>query len=191
MIQVWNAYNASTSVMRKLRAFSPYHSYVFVYLFSFYLLFTYFIVFFVSIQYILSTIDNCIQYGEDADVKIRDFDPEDEWVIFRSLSNIISWLAVNIRIVCFVFWFYLVANHFSTCRRASTSASICWNYVIFYLIWTYTDCRLKKMFGLHVSFQHDLLEWKCWGLTYLTTLTTDVEISQHRKRKRVYASWIS
>jgi len=23
-------------------------------------------------------IDNCIQYGEDADVKIRDFDPEDD-----------------------------------------------------------------------------------------------------------------
>ncbi|XP_039131578.1 GPN-loop GTPase 3 [Dioscorea cayenensis subsp. rotundata] len=31
-----------------------------------------------SIQYVLSYIDNCIQYGEDADVKIRDFDPEDD-----------------------------------------------------------------------------------------------------------------
>ncbi|KAI0510406.1 hypothetical protein KFK09_011007 [Dendrobium nobile] len=29
-----------------------------------------------SIQYVLSMIDNCIQYGEDADVKIRDFDPD-------------------------------------------------------------------------------------------------------------------
>ncbi|KAH7675560.1 GPN-loop GTPase 1 protein [Dioscorea alata] len=31
-----------------------------------------------SIQYVLSYIDNCIQYGEDADVKIRDFNPEDD-----------------------------------------------------------------------------------------------------------------
>ncbi|KAG9450595.1 hypothetical protein H6P81_010560 [Aristolochia fimbriata] len=31
-----------------------------------------------SIQYVLSYIDNCIQYGENADVKIRDFDPEDD-----------------------------------------------------------------------------------------------------------------
>ncbi|XP_072969058.1 uncharacterized protein [Typha angustifolia] len=31
-----------------------------------------------SIQYVLSYIDNCIQYGEDADVKIKDFDPEDD-----------------------------------------------------------------------------------------------------------------
>ncbi|XP_078432794.1 P-loop containing nucleoside triphosphate hydrolases superfamily protein isoform X2 [Wolffia australiana] len=31
-----------------------------------------------SIQYVLSYIDNCIQYGEDADVKVRDFDPEDD-----------------------------------------------------------------------------------------------------------------
>ncbi|EAY89927.1 hypothetical protein OsI_11475 [Oryza sativa Indica Group] len=30
-----------------------------------------------SIQYVLSHIDNCIQYGVDADVKVRDFDPED------------------------------------------------------------------------------------------------------------------
>ncbi|KAG6415514.1 hypothetical protein SASPL_122926 [Salvia splendens] len=30
-----------------------------------------------SIQYILSQIDMSIQYGEDADVKIKDFDPED------------------------------------------------------------------------------------------------------------------
>uniref|UniRef100_A0A0E0GM44 GPN-loop GTPase 3 n=1 Tax=Oryza nivara TaxID=4536 RepID=A0A0E0GM44_ORYNI len=30
-----------------------------------------------SIQYVLSHIDSCIQYGEDADVKVRDFDPED------------------------------------------------------------------------------------------------------------------
>jgi len=32
-----------------------------------------------SIQYVLSYIDSCIQYGEDADVKVRDFDlPEDD-----------------------------------------------------------------------------------------------------------------
>ncbi|XP_074584681.1 GPN-loop GTPase 3 [Curcuma longa] len=31
-----------------------------------------------SIQYLLSYIDNCIQYGEDADVKVRDFDPEED-----------------------------------------------------------------------------------------------------------------
>ncbi|KAG6418027.1 hypothetical protein SASPL_120225 [Salvia splendens] len=31
-----------------------------------------------SIQYILSQIDMSIQYGEDADVKIKDFDPEDD-----------------------------------------------------------------------------------------------------------------
>ncbi|CAA2985828.1 GPN-loop GTPase 3 isoform X3 [Olea europaea var. sylvestris] len=31
-----------------------------------------------SIQYILSQIDNCIQYGEDADIKVKDFDPEDD-----------------------------------------------------------------------------------------------------------------
>ncbi|KAK1287275.1 hypothetical protein QJS10_CPB19g01322 [Acorus calamus] len=31
-----------------------------------------------SMQYLLSLIDNCIQYGEDADVKVRDFDPEDD-----------------------------------------------------------------------------------------------------------------
>jgi GTPase SAR1 family protein len=32
-----------------------------------------------SIQYVLSSIDSCIQYGEDADVKVRDFDlPEDD-----------------------------------------------------------------------------------------------------------------
>ncbi|CAN6478218.1 unnamed protein product [Victoria cruziana] len=30
-----------------------------------------------SIQYVLSYIDNSIQFGEDADVKIRDFDPDD------------------------------------------------------------------------------------------------------------------
>ncbi|PKA64999.1 hypothetical protein AXF42_Ash011601 [Apostasia shenzhenica] len=29
-----------------------------------------------SIQYVLSMIDNCIQYGEDAEVKVRDFDPD-------------------------------------------------------------------------------------------------------------------
>jgi hypothetical protein len=34
---------------------------------------------FCSIQYVLSYIDTCIQYGEDADVKVRDFEPiEDE-----------------------------------------------------------------------------------------------------------------
>ncbi|CAL5353334.1 hypothetical protein CsSME_00041373 [Camellia sinensis var. sinensis] len=31
-----------------------------------------------SIQYILSQIDNYIQYGEDADVKVVDFDPEED-----------------------------------------------------------------------------------------------------------------
>ncbi|KAA8543595.1 hypothetical protein F0562_021659 [Nyssa sinensis] len=31
-----------------------------------------------SMRYVLSQIDNCIQYGEDADVKIKDFDPEDD-----------------------------------------------------------------------------------------------------------------
>ncbi|XWS75960.1 hypothetical protein CRYUN_Cryun01aG0136500 [Craigia yunnanensis] len=31
-----------------------------------------------SIQYVLAQIDNCIQYGEDADANIRDFDPEDD-----------------------------------------------------------------------------------------------------------------
>ncbi|OEL13289.1 GPN-loop GTPase 3 [Dichanthelium oligosanthes] len=32
-----------------------------------------------SIQYVLSYVDSCIQYGEDADVKVRDFDlPEDD-----------------------------------------------------------------------------------------------------------------
>jgi hypothetical protein len=29
-----------------------------------------------SIQYVLSNIDNCIQYGEDADVKVKDYIPE-------------------------------------------------------------------------------------------------------------------
>ncbi|GMI66324.1 hypothetical protein like AT4G12790 [Hibiscus trionum] len=31
-----------------------------------------------SIQYVLAQIDNCIQYGEDADVKIKDFDADDD-----------------------------------------------------------------------------------------------------------------
>ncbi|RWW03426.1 hypothetical protein GW17_00033416 [Ensete ventricosum] len=31
-----------------------------------------------SIQYVLSCIDNCIQYGEDSDVKIKDFDPDED-----------------------------------------------------------------------------------------------------------------
>lgn len=31
-----------------------------------------------SMQYILSHIDNAIQFGEDADVKVKDFDPENE-----------------------------------------------------------------------------------------------------------------
>lgn len=31
-----------------------------------------------SIRYVLSQIDNCIQWGEDADLKIKDFDPEDD-----------------------------------------------------------------------------------------------------------------
>jgi len=33
---------------------------------------------FCSIQYVLSYIDSCIQYGEDADVKVRDFDPPED-----------------------------------------------------------------------------------------------------------------
>ncbi|GJN23525.1 hypothetical protein PR202_gb11181 [Eleusine coracana subsp. coracana] len=36
------------------------------------------LVVFHSIQYVLSYIDNCIQYGEDADVKVRDFEPEED-----------------------------------------------------------------------------------------------------------------
>lgn len=32
---------------------------------------------------LLAQIDNCIQYGEDADVKIKDFDPEDDDQIYR------------------------------------------------------------------------------------------------------------
>lgn len=31
-----------------------------------------------SIEYVLSQIDNCIQYGEDDDVKVKYFDPEEE-----------------------------------------------------------------------------------------------------------------
>ena len=31
-----------------------------------------------SLRYILSQIDMAIQYGEDADVKVKDFDPEDD-----------------------------------------------------------------------------------------------------------------
>ncbi|GAB4844307.1 hypothetical protein Ancab_037670 [Ancistrocladus abbreviatus] len=31
-----------------------------------------------SIQYVLSQIDNCIQYGEDADVKVKDFDVDED-----------------------------------------------------------------------------------------------------------------
>ncbi|XP_023004794.1 GPN-loop GTPase 3-like isoform X2 [Cucurbita maxima] len=31
-----------------------------------------------SIRYVLAQIDICIQYGEDADVKIKDMDPEDD-----------------------------------------------------------------------------------------------------------------
>ncbi|KMZ59365.1 GPN-loop GTPase-like protein [Zostera marina] len=31
-----------------------------------------------SIRYVLSSIDNCIQYGEDADVKVKDFDSGDD-----------------------------------------------------------------------------------------------------------------
>jgi len=27
---------------------------------------------------VLGQIDNCIQYGEDADVKVKDFDPEED-----------------------------------------------------------------------------------------------------------------
>jgi len=29
-------------------------------------------------QYVLAQIDNCIQYGEDADVKVRDFDEDED-----------------------------------------------------------------------------------------------------------------
>ncbi|KAL8555669.1 hypothetical protein ACS0TY_003472 [Phlomoides rotata] len=31
-----------------------------------------------NMHYILSQIDNCIQYGKDADVKVKDFDPVDD-----------------------------------------------------------------------------------------------------------------
>ncbi|PWZ23691.1 GPN-loop GTPase 3 [Zea mays] len=31
-----------------------------------------------SIQYVLSSIDTCIQYGEDADVKVRDFEEDED-----------------------------------------------------------------------------------------------------------------
>lgn len=31
-----------------------------------------------SIQYVLAQIDNCIQYAEDADVKVKDFDPDED-----------------------------------------------------------------------------------------------------------------
>lgn len=33
---------------------------------------------FYSIRYVLAQIDTAIQYGEDADVKVKDFDPEDD-----------------------------------------------------------------------------------------------------------------
>lgn len=33
---------------------------------------------FCSIQYVLSSIDTCIQYGEDADVKVRDFEEDED-----------------------------------------------------------------------------------------------------------------
>lgn len=46
---------------------------------SLFLFYTYYwIVLIYSIQYVLAQIDNCIQYGEDADVKVKDFDPEDD-----------------------------------------------------------------------------------------------------------------
>ncbi|KAJ0007347.1 hypothetical protein Pint_30807 [Pistacia integerrima] len=31
-----------------------------------------------SIRYVLNQIDNCIQFGEDADVKVKDFDPQED-----------------------------------------------------------------------------------------------------------------
>lgn len=31
-----------------------------------------------SIRYILSQIDNCIQFGEDADVKVKDFEEDED-----------------------------------------------------------------------------------------------------------------
>ncbi|KAJ0006861.1 hypothetical protein Pint_30797 [Pistacia integerrima] len=31
-----------------------------------------------SIRYVLNQIDNCIQFGEDADVKVKDFDPRED-----------------------------------------------------------------------------------------------------------------
>ncbi|RRT34766.1 hypothetical protein B296_00045980, partial [Ensete ventricosum] len=40
--------------------------------------FFFFSVLLCSIQYVLSCIDNCIQYGEDSDVKIKDFDPDED-----------------------------------------------------------------------------------------------------------------
>lgn len=33
---------------------------------------------FCSMQYVLDQIDNCIQYGEDADVKVKDIDAQDD-----------------------------------------------------------------------------------------------------------------
>ncbi|KAF3439369.1 hypothetical protein FNV43_RR17646 [Rhamnella rubrinervis] len=31
-----------------------------------------------SIQYVLAQIDSCIQYGEDADVKVKDFNSDED-----------------------------------------------------------------------------------------------------------------
>lgn len=36
------------------------------------------LVFFCSTRYVLNQIDICIQFGEDADVKVKDFDPPED-----------------------------------------------------------------------------------------------------------------
>lgn len=55
-----------------------------------------------SIEYILSQIDVSIQYGEDADVKIKDFDPEDDWRNFWNPQYIICWIWTTIAGFAFV-----------------------------------------------------------------------------------------
>lgn len=44
--------------------------------FNIFIIFSFFVLY--SIEHVLSQIDVCIQYGEDADVKVKDFDPEDD-----------------------------------------------------------------------------------------------------------------
>lgn len=58
-----------------------------------------------SIQHILSHIDNSIQFGEDADVKIRDFDPEDDWnlsfsIVGASKPLIFCWYFIRLSYLC-------------------------------------------------------------------------------------------